>query len=653
MFQEQSPSNFLPSNNQLPLLSDNHSSQHQLLDNHNNGIDQKISPSSESAVVIEIQDHHDSESSHHQVNSSLAFGHQVPNRPVEEQISYVPENVQMFSLNEANEEKQIEDGSAMDGKTQMDEMLEFQQEPAKDLTTSQKIKKYFKEEFDFKSKKLVFFYISHFLASWGDRMWAFALPVIFGDMFTGTLLPMALFGFIHRVTCVIFGPHMGYIVDTKPRFKVMSSALIIQNSCVAITTVMIFLLAVFGLTEDQKKETPNQNNDSEKPLFVWPFQTTISIILFFSCTIVGAVSELAAMVTSVARTKDWCVVIARSESLSLEKINSMMRRLDMISLIMSPVIFGLIVTFAGYKVGTIIVCAWNVISLFPEYFFIYKVYAETKDLHISKLEQERKIKEERERELAAQNTEDMEQIDLEQKKEEPPTVNLKHQNIFKVLYHGWKLYIQQKVLLSSLAFVLLFITVLTHGGLLLSYLKSHNVHSAVLGVFQALSAISGLSSTFLGPFMIRRYNVFKGGLISIYLQFSCLVVGVLFFIGFHFFTETFSFAVYLFLICVVLSRLGLYSFDLAEIQIMQQLVDPTDSGIINATEGSLTKVADLVVFISALLFSTPSNFVILVVGSLCCVGSACLLYSLWYLRNRKHFPQWLQQIEEDEKMRSK
>ena len=50
-------------------------------------------------------------------------------------------------------------------------------------------------------------------------MWAFALPVIFGDMFPGTLLPMALFGLIHRMTCVILGPHMGYIVDTKPRFK--------------------------------------------------------------------------------------------------------------------------------------------------------------------------------------------------------------------------------------------------------------------------------------------------------------------------------------------------------------------------------------------------------------------------------------------------
>ncbi len=52
-------------------------------------------------------------------------------------------------------------------------------------------------------------------------MWAFAVPVIFGDMFPGTLLPMALFGFIHRSIGVIFGPHMGHIVDTMPRFKGM------------------------------------------------------------------------------------------------------------------------------------------------------------------------------------------------------------------------------------------------------------------------------------------------------------------------------------------------------------------------------------------------------------------------------------------------
>ena len=254
-------------------------------------------------------------------------------------------------------------------------------------------------------------------------MWAFALPVIFGDMFPNTLLPMALMGFIQKFIGIIFGPHMGYIVDTMPRFKVMSIALFVQNFSVAITTALIFLLGYFGWKTDPTKEDPSDKD----AIFIWPFETVLSIILFFSCTLIGAFSDLSSLVTSVARTKDWCLVVARSEKLPLERINSMMRRLDMMSLIVSPVLFGLILTFAGYKVGAIVVCLWNVFSLVPEYICIHYVYNNTKELHITKLEQELKIKE-RERELLEEN-EGMQQVDLEQKEE---TVNLKHQSVVKV-----------------------------------------------------------------------------------------------------------------------------------------------------------------------------------------------------------------------------
>ena len=257
----------------------------------------------------------------------------------------------------------------------------------------------------------------------GDRMWAFALPVIFGDMFPETLLPMALMGFIQKLIGIILGPHMGYMVDTMPRFKVMSIALIVQNASVALTTLLIFLLGYFGWRSEDSK--PQTETDA---LFIWPFETVLSMVLFFSCALIGSLSDLSSMVTSVARTKDWCLVVARGEKLPLERINSMMRRLDMVSLIVSPVLFGLILTFAGYKIGAIVVCLWNVFSLVPEYICIHYVYNNTKELHITKLEQELKIKEERERELLAAN-EGMQQIDLEQKEE---TVNLKHQNVFKV-----------------------------------------------------------------------------------------------------------------------------------------------------------------------------------------------------------------------------
>ena len=218
-------------------------------------------------------------------------------------------------------------------------------------------------------------------------------------------------------------------------------ALILQNLSVAITTTLILLLAIYGLTKPEKDD----DDDDDTVQFVWPFTTAISIILFFASTIVGAVSELASMVSSVSRTKDWCMVIARTENIPLERMNSMMRRLDMISLIVSPVLFGLIVlipfeSIEGYKIGTIFVCVWNVISLIPEYLCLFYIYKATPALHISKLEQEQKYEEERKKEQATKAAEEGLEHELENTEEKPEEpkkeVNLKHQNIFKVSLYG-------------------------------------------------------------------------------------------------------------------------------------------------------------------------------------------------------------------------
>ena len=96
---------------------------------------------------------------------------QVTVVPTEETISYEPQNVQMFSLHDDIEEEHTEDEIIVHGqeKTQLDEMLEFEKSAEQDAapkSTIEKIKKYFKDEFQFKSRKLNVFYASHFLASW-------------------------------------------------------------------------------------------------------------------------------------------------------------------------------------------------------------------------------------------------------------------------------------------------------------------------------------------------------------------------------------------------------------------------------------------------------------------------------------------------------
>ena len=43
-------------------------------------------------------------------------------------------------------------------------------------------------------KAAVPLFFGHWLSAWGDRMWQFATPVLFMDIFLDTLAPAALYG---------------------------------------------------------------------------------------------------------------------------------------------------------------------------------------------------------------------------------------------------------------------------------------------------------------------------------------------------------------------------------------------------------------------------------------------------------------------------
>jgi iron-regulated transporter 1 len=88
-------------------------------------------------------------------------------------------------------------------------------------------------------------------------------------------------------------------------------------------------------------------------------------------------------------------------------------------------------------------------------------------------------------------------------------------------------------------------------------------------------------------------------------------------------------SVWLFLGCLILSRVGLWSFDLAERQIMQDYVPEEKRGIINSVEFSLTNVFSLLSYLLGVVWSRPNEFGVITVISFCAVTLAALLYSLW------------------------
>jgi hypothetical protein len=71
-----------------------------------------------------------------------------------------------------------------------------------------------------KQTAVAMLFASHFLSAWGDRMWQFAVPLLFMEMFVDNLAPTAVYALVVYLACVQFMPSVGSWVDKKPRLMV-------------------------------------------------------------------------------------------------------------------------------------------------------------------------------------------------------------------------------------------------------------------------------------------------------------------------------------------------------------------------------------------------------------------------------------------------
>lgn len=81
--------------------------------------------------------------------------------------------------------------------------------------------------------------------------------------------------------------------------------------------------------------------------------------------------------------------------------------------------------------------------------------------------------------------------------------------------------------------------------------------------------------------------------------------------------------------------MGLWAFDLAEIEIMQNHIKEEERGLINSTEKALANVAFIIILFLGVVFNDPSYFYYLMIYSYDCVLFAAVLYSVWYFFIRK------------------
>lgn len=137
-----------------------------------------------------------------------------------------------------------------------------------------------------------------------------------------------------------------------------------------------------------------------------------------------------------------------------------------------------------------------------------------------------------------------------------------------------KMYFGHKALLPSFGGALLYLTVLSFSGQMVTFLLSRGVTSAEVTTARTVSVGVEVLATWAGPWLMQRIGPIRAGLWFSSWQLGCLLLGLSVFWGY---ADEVRVSVSGLVAGVILSRLGLWGFDLCSQLIVQEVCD--DAGL--------------------------------------------------------------------------
>jgi iron-regulated transporter 1 len=307
-----------------------------------------------------------------------------------------------------------------------------------------------------------------------------------------------------------------------------------------------------------------------------------SFVVLFGCTL-----KLSFIANNIAIEKDWVMVISNGHP---ENLTTSMRRIDLFCKTMAPLTMGFITSQRSLYAMII----WNILSGCIEYILVYKTYLNYPELSKNIVN------------------------------EYTPLVDEED-----VTFMG---YVKHRVFLASLSLSMLYLTVLSFGGIMVSYLKLIGYSDFMLGVLRVVAGIAGISATYLMPMISSRIGVIRTGIWSLWAEFFTLVPVVL-----SFKLNTSHWIKFMMMFGgMSLSRIGLWMFDLSETLILQQFVDPKIIGGISGWQHAMCNFFDLLQFILTIIVSNPEDFFIPSIISLLAVLCSSLIFSYFVFKERGH-----------------
>ncbi|EFQ99182.1 hypothetical protein MGYG_02196 [Nannizzia gypsea CBS 118893] len=452
-------------------------------------------------------------------------------------------------------------------------------------------------------------YISHFLSTWNSRVFEFGAVLYLASIYPHTLLPMSVYALSRGVATILFAPAVGHYIDTGERLRVVRSSIVWQRLVVIASCVIFYLLA------------------SDIPTMQKGDFYLLAILALLAC-----VEKLCSITNMISVERDWVVVVAGEDHASLTMMNAQMRRIDLICKLFGPLFIALIDGIST-KTAILVNLGMNTCSVVFEYFAIARVYYDVPELQIPK--------------GISSNI--------------PPNVaSERHsfviriwgscRNITQKALSDFNFYFHHAVFLPSFAGALLYLTVLSFGGQMVTWLLAAGYSSAHVAITRTLSVIFEVLATWIAPWLMGRIWPTRAGLWLANWQIVCLGAG---------FSIFWRFADYPFISAsglvggTILSRIGLRGFELCADLIVQEGVEAKARGAFSSTEAAWQSFFEICSYISTIIFFHPDQFGWPALISVVAVAIAGIQYMVFVWVQRGHLVHLPNCLSQDRLRRSR